>query len=986
MAPLYKRYIPPKPSDNGPVPSQSTAQTGPKPVKAAPPPEDAPNKRKRERTEEEVAERKAKKLKKKGIDPATVPPPQPTAQKTAPPPTPPFAPVPPEVAHVETDGPVFEAKGTFAHVKDAKKRHKLEKQAREQRKQTEKAKQDGREDGTVAAQQDTSKQGKNGGREVQSMPAGAEKAQQNGAISVDDGTGPTSGDRVDGLKPQKREKRKKNRSENENVNGTSESIQVPASEASPIDENTSQPKKRRHKLEAVFQSNDDDDGNAPNENQEHLKKHGSILKKFQQSSKLSQDVPPSVPSAEQEDNSRSEPVLLDLAPLPQPEKAQTPEFVPDPNALPSWISKPTIVSSDERAPFSSLGLDVKDVDHLSKLGFTNALPVQKAVIPLLLPPGTSGARFLPGSEIVLPDIAVSAPTGSGKTVAYLMPILESLKQAAGSGTLKALIVVPTRELVMQVAAVAESLARGTNIKVGMATGSGVFKDEQARLIRHGRRYDPKAYHELMAQAHRQNYPPEQDTDEVEDSVEGLGQENSKQNQRIEDAVCGLLEHVPTYESAFDVVVATPGRLLEHLKSTLGFSLSHLGWLVLDEADKLLDLQYDGFLNTINNEITRPRHEEEQDSREQYLRSKNLWEEQRERRVRKVVLSATMTKDVSKLLELKLQRPQMVVVRGAEQAASGADPDATDVAKESEDGFELPPTLDEYCVPVGDGSEKPLFLAEVLRTRIMPAFDGETSGQYDRDEDISDASDGDDASSTSSSSSDSDSDADSKSSGEESDQSAGSAAGTTPPPPPADHEPEQSTLHPSRAALLPNHDHLKPLAPTVLIFTSSTESTTRLSHLLSNLHPTWAPWIATMTRSTPSRSILPHSDLAKPIITISTDRAARGLDALGSRAVTHVVQYDVPRSTTGYVHRVGRTARAGRPGEAWTLFSHSEGRWFMKEVVKTAKIKRRGEGVEKVKISAGGDNERERLAKVVAKMRDEVFSGGKPRTVKVANRA
>jgi hypothetical protein len=46
---------------------------------------------------------------------------------------------------------------------------------------------------------------------------------------------------------------------------------------------------------------------------------------------------------------------------------------------------------------------------------------------------------------------------------------------------------------MQVAAVAESLAKRSTIKIGMATGSGAFKDERAKLIKHGRWYDPEAY-------------------------------------------------------------------------------------------------------------------------------------------------------------------------------------------------------------------------------------------------------------------------------------------------------------------------------------------------------------------------------------------------------------------------------------------------------------------------------------------------------------
>jgi ATP-dependent RNA helicase DDX51/DBP6 len=48
-------------------------------------------------------------------------------------------------------------------------------------------------------------------------------------------------------------------------------------------------------------------------------------------------------------------------------------------------------------------------------------------------------------------------------------------------------------------------------------------------------------------------------------------------------------------------------------------------------------------------------------------------------------------------------------------------------------------------------------------------------------------------------------------------------------------------------------------------------------------------------------------------------------------LTHVINYDIPPSVTTYVHRVGRTARAGREGSAWSLVAHREGRWFANEI-------------------------------------------------------
>ena len=64
-----------------------------------------------------------------------------------------------------------------------------------------------------------------------------------------------------------------------------------------------------------------------------------------------------------------------------------------------------------------------------------------------------------------------------------------------------------------------------------------------------------------------------------------------------------------------------------------------------------------------------------------------------------------------------------------------------------------------------------------------------------------------------------------------------------------------------------------------------------------------------------------------------------------RDITHVINYDLPTSITSYVHRVGRTARAGKTGEAWTLFTKNEAAWFLKQVAKGESIKR---GSKKVK--------------------------------------
>lgn len=1002
MAPLYKRYIPPKPSDT-PV---SVSEAAPK---AAATPKVQPDaglgngaekKRKRERSEEEVAERKAKKLRKKGVEPSV-----PAVAKSD---TKVKVKQPAEIASstlpegTKDDEAVEAPKGDFAHITNVKKRHKLEKEARKAKKAAEKEVREeptGTDDVAVDGIAGHDEERRDGGRNAEDdahiggeteVKKPKKRRKKEDTPTIDEhgtrrGAAPSEGEIVN--KPEKKEKRKKHQALEELPKSQAESINdaPPPGDQDKVAAEValSQPKKRRHRLEAVLtRADDNNQETAAKDDDEHLRNHGGVLDKFQKATKFSQAQPLPLPQPDGEETEH--PVLRDLVPLPQLEKSPTPEFKPEYSTLPAWIAKPTIISSDSKASFADLGLDEKTVRHLSGLGFKDALPVQQGLIPLLLPPGIPGASFFPGTEPVLPDLAVSAATGSGKTIAYLLPIIEALKRNLGTGRLKALVVVPTRELVVQVAAVTESLAKGSEIRVGTATGTGKLKDEQEKLIKRSQKHDPDGYEALMAKAHRRNYPPSEDSDDFDDYLDELEQEDPREAQRINDTVSGLIDHIPTYTSPIDILVCTPGRLLEHINTTLGFSVSHLEWLVLDEADKLLDQQYDGFLEALNTELLRERSNEEQDARERYLRKKGCWEEQRERRVRKVVLSATMTRDVSKLVGLRLQRPRMIVVRGAESSGAEVAAEVGGV-RETGDGFELPPGLVEYCVPIGDGSEKPLFLVNVLEEKMLPAVETErakplglrelNSGGGDLDDDgsssessVDSASSSELSSSSAEGSSDSDDDDEDAAS-----KTASSVTGTTPDPP---------AIHPDRAALFaakPSRAHGGDPAPTILIFVSSNESATRLSHLLRKLKPSWTPWLTTLTKSAskpkPTHPT-PTTASQPPSITISTDRSSRGLDQLqGSRNITHVVQYDVPRSLTSYIHRVGRTARAGRKGEAWTLYTHAEAHWFLHEVAR-AKGVRRGTagGVEKVKIG-GVEGLRERYEEVLEGMREEVFGGG-----------
>lgn len=75
-----------------------------------------------------------------------------------------------------------------------------------------------------------------------------------------------------------------------------------------------------------------------------------------------------------------------------------------------------------------------------------------------------------------------APTGSGKTLAYVLPVLEVLSRYIVRPMLYCLVVVPSKDLAVQVFKVFEMYATGTDVKVGVASGLKTFAKEQEKLV------------------------------------------------------------------------------------------------------------------------------------------------------------------------------------------------------------------------------------------------------------------------------------------------------------------------------------------------------------------------------------------------------------------------------------------------------------------------------------------------------------------------
>ncbi len=163
--------------------------------------------------------------------------------------------------------------------------------------------------------------------------------------------------------------------------------------------------------------------------------------------------------------------------------------------------------------FSALELHPTLLRGVSDLGFVRPTPIQSEAIP----PGLEGR-----------DLLANAATGSGKTAAFLLPILHQLLDRP-RGTTRALVLAPTRELALQILDDLKLLARHTRVRAAAVHG-GVGMGPQEKAFRKGA----------------------------------------------------------------DVLIATPGRLLDHFQYDYA-TLSGLEYLVLDEADRMMDM---GFLPDI----------------------------------------------------------------------------------------------------------------------------------------------------------------------------------------------------------------------------------------------------------------------------------------------------------------------------------------------------------------------------------------------------
>ena len=160
--------------------------------------------------------------------------------------------------------------------------------------------------------------------------------------------------------------------------------------------------------------------------------------------------------------------------------------------------------------FAAVDLDARLRAGIADRGFVRTTPIQSAVFPIVFAGG---------------DLIACAETGTGKTAAYLLPLMQRLLATPSAGVIRALVLAPTRELAVQIEDDFTGFAYHTTL-TSVAVYGGVDGDMQARALKAGA----------------------------------------------------------------DMVVATPGRLLDHMSCGI-VDFSKIEVLILDEADRMLDMGF-----------------------------------------------------------------------------------------------------------------------------------------------------------------------------------------------------------------------------------------------------------------------------------------------------------------------------------------------------------------------------------------------------------
>ncbi|XP_075024019.1 ATP-dependent RNA helicase DDX51 [Calonectris borealis] len=445
--------------------------------------------------------------------------------------------------------------------------------------------------------------------------------------------------------------------------------------------------------------------------------------------------------------------------------------------LPQWLAQPKRVQKrikDNLVPIRDVpGVHPRLLKKLQMNGIESFFPVQAEVIPAILQSASNG--YLVGQGGYRPkDICVSAPTGSGKTLSFVIPIVQALLDRVVC-QVRALVVLPTKELAQQVSKVFNIYTDGTGLKVVLITGQKSFAKEQEMLVQ---------------------------------------------------------KKVTGYCSLADIIVATPGRLTDHISQTPGFSLTQLRFLIVDEADRMIDDMHQNCLN----QIVKAAFQVENDSG-----SKTLFQRTKPGPVtaasscypqiplQKLLFSATLTQDPEKLQQLDLFQPRLFTSVYSEKKTLG---DGTETEQDTNKKYTLPEGLSQCYVPC-DLNSKPLLLLHFMLTM-----------KFTR----------------------------------------------------------------------------------VLCFTNSREASHRLFLLVQAFGGVTVAEFSSRLPPNERQRTMKEFEQGKIQLLISTDATARGIDIKG---VNYVINYDAPQFIRTYIHRVGRTARAGKVGVAFSLVLRIQERRFLR---------------------------------------------------------
>ncbi|KDQ21867.1 hypothetical protein BOTBODRAFT_50409 [Botryobasidium botryosum FD-172 SS1] len=542
----------------------------------------------------------------------------------------------------------------------------------------------------------------------------------------------------------------------------------------------------------------------------------------------------------------------------------------------SYSKRPAAAPSNaplaDDTTFLGLGLDPLIVTHLrTKFTIENPTSIQRAALSAILPESTLSR-----------DVFIQSQTGSGKTLAFLLPIIQDLLPLSSLsyidrsiGTL-AIIIAPTRELAKQISDVLESL-------LTMRLRASENIDDEAN--------GPRLTRWL---------------------VSGLligGATRAHEKARLRKGV--------------PILVTTPGRLLDHLQNTSSFDVGKCRWLVLDEADRLMELGFEESITGIIKGLDGRRKLAAAAAAEGTSMDVGGWDWERRRRT--VLCSATIREDVQKLAGTTLHRP--IVVKATDVAQAAAEAQAALNQPRSQIVVDTPLPVDTTkFTPPSQLSQKyvvvPLKLRLVslialLRTILTESSKPTTSATPEGSRIIVFLSCTDSvdfhwsllggvsmnggAAPQASLSSDED--------------SSGSDDENEPREPGAKGEKDDEPIE-ARCALLPR--------TSVYRLHGSLDQQTRMASLRGFIGTSKSKDKA-RTKSPSKEAADKDDDAPTSSILLCTSVASRGLDLPLVRAV---VQYDLPTEggANEYVHRVGRTARAGKGGEAWAIITPSETDW------------------------------------------------------------